>query len=73
MTMTHTFLVGLCVVLWLSAGCANTKTATGAMAHGAIEAVCTVAHKGVDLAFGPVNDLQANATTVVGALTTPAK
>ncbi len=73
MTTLKFILQGMCVCLWLSAGCANTKTATGAMAHGAIDAVCTVAHKGVDLAFGPVNDLQANTTTVVGALTTPAK
>lgn len=69
----YIFSLGLCALLWLSAGCANTKTATAAAAHGAINAVCTVAHSGVDLAFGPVNDLQANATIVVDALTTPAK
>lgn len=69
----QTFMLSLCALLWLSAGCANTKTATSAAAHGAIDAACTVAHAGVNLAFGPVNDLQANATIVVDALTKPAK
>jgi hypothetical protein len=47
------------------AGCANTTAASSATAHGVIDAVCTVAHSGVDLAFGPIEDVQADATAIV--------
>lgn len=73
MTMLKGLVVSLCALLWLSAGCANTKAATASAAHGAIDAACTVAHSGVTLALGPVNDLYTNATIVVETLTTPAK
>ena len=73
MTTLKFILQGMCVCLWLSAGCANTKTATAMLAHGAIDAACTVVHRGVVLALGPIEDVQANATIVVDALTKPAQ
>lgn len=61
-------LLMLFATLWLAnAGCANTKAATAATAHGAIDAACTIAHKGVDLALGPIADAQADATAVIDA------
>jgi hypothetical protein len=47
------------------AGCANTKTASSAFAHGVVDSACMIAHTGVDLAFGPIEDVQEGAQSLV--------
>jgi hypothetical protein len=71
--MRYADVLSLTALVIMLGGCANTKTATGAMAHGVVEAACVVAHKGVDLAFGPITDFDTDATAVVEAVTGAAK
>lgn len=63
--MSYVFSSIFATILLISTGCGNTKAATKATAHATIDTVCTVAHKGVDLAFGPIEDVQADAGLVI--------
>jgi len=62
MTIRLHSLYFMVIAVWLmAAGCANTKAAASALAHGMVDSACVIGHKSVDLAFGPIQDVYTDA------------
>lgn len=51
--------------------CSHTKEASRAMLHGAVDSGCQIAHKSVDLALGPIEDVYADTAMAVNAVKGP--
>ena len=67
--LRRAWLLPLLTLGMLTAACVNTKEASRLLVHGAIDGVCTVSHRAVDTAYGPVEDIQRDVNLTIYYMT----
>lgn len=67
--LRRAWLLPLVTIGLLATGCVNTKEASRLLVHGAIDGVCTVSHRAVDTAYGPVEDIQRDVNVTINYVT----